>query len=69
MKLAAGWLIEQAGFKGQWHGNARMHEAQALVLTTNGQASFADVMALRDAVIDAVQQRFGVTLEAEPQVF
>lgn len=69
VKLAAGWLIEQTGFKGQWRGNVRMHEAQALVLTTNGQASFAEVIRLRDAVVHAVQQRFAVTLEAEPQIF
>ena len=69
MKLAAGWLIEQAGFKGQWHGNVRMHEAQALVLTTNGQASLEDVMALKNKIIKAVEKQFGVTLEPEPQLF
>lgn len=68
-KLAAGWLIEQAGFKGQWYGNVRMHDKQALVLTTNGKASFAEVMALRDAVVAKVQEQFGVILEAEPQIF
>lgn len=69
VKLAAGWLIEQAGFKGKWQGNVRMHDKQALVLTTNGKASFADVMALKESVITAVEQKFGVRLEAEPQLF
>ncbi|MEN9465283.1 MAG: hypothetical protein RL217_1464 [Pseudomonadota bacterium] len=69
VKLAAGWLIEQAGFKGQWHGNVRMHDKQALVLTSNGQASFAEVVALRDKVVAKVQEQFGVVLEAEPQIF
>lgn len=68
-KLAAGWLIEQAGWKGRWLGPVRMHDQQALVLTTNGQATYADVAALRDAVVASVQQQFGVLLEPEPQVF
>lgn len=68
-KLAAGWLIEQAGWKGKWLGNVRMHDQQALVLTTNGKASFNEVMELKEAVVTSVQQLFGVTLEAEPQVF
>ncbi len=68
-KLAAGWLIEQAGWKGRWHGPVRMHDLQALVLTTNSNATYADVAALRDAVITSVQQKFGVLLEPEPQVF
>lgn len=68
-KLAAGWLIEQSGFKGVWQGNVRMHDKQALVLTTNGKASFAEVVALYEAVMSEVKQRFGVELEPEPQVF
>lgn len=69
VKLAAGWLIEQAGWKGKWLGNVRMHDQQALVLTTNGKASFEELMQLKHAVVTSVQQQFGVTLEAEPQVF
>ena len=46
-----------------------MHEQQALVLTTNGSASFDEVMALKEAVVNSVQQQFGVILDAEPQVF
>ncbi len=69
VKLAAGWLIEQAGWKGKWLGNVRMHDLQALVLTTNGKASYVEVMLLKNAVVTSVQQKFGVTLEAEPQVF
>ena len=68
-KLAAGWLIEQAGWKGRWLGPVRMHDQQALVLTTNGKATYADVAALRDAVAASVQQQFGVLLEPEPQEF
>ncbi|WP_430462406.1 UDP-N-acetylmuramate dehydrogenase [Thalassolituus sp. LLYu03] len=68
-KLAAGWLIEQAGWKGKWLGNAGMHTEQALVLVTNGQASYGDVTALKDAVIRDVAERFAVVLEPEPQPF
>ena len=68
-KLAAGWLIEQAGWKGRWQGPVRMHDQQALVLTTDGSATFNHVAALRDAVVASVQKTFGVTLEPEPQVF
>lgn len=69
VKLAAGWLIEQAGWKGRWLGNVRMHDKQALVLTANGQASYAEVMRLKEAVVESVQRLFEVTLEAEPQEF
>lgn len=69
VKLAAGWLIEQAGWKGKWLGNVRMHDQQALVLTSNGKASFNEVMQLKDAVSASVKDQYGVVLDTEPQVF
>lgn len=69
VKLAAGWLIEQAGWKGKQLGNASMHKLQALVLTTNGKADLNDVFSIRDAVIADVRENFAVELEPEPQVF
>jgi len=66
VKLAGGWLIEQAGWKGRRLGPVGMHARQALVLVNHGQARFEDVMALEDAVRDAVRARFGVYLEREP---
>lgn len=69
VKLAAGWLIEQAGWKGKSLGNASMHSLQALVLTTNGSAELSDVFAIRDAVASDVKEKFRVELEPEPQVF
>ena len=69
VKLAAGWLIEQAGWKGKPLGNAAMHSLQALVLTTNGSAELSDVFAIRDAVRADVFEQFGVQLEPEPQLF
>lgn len=69
VKLAAGWLIEQAGWKGRWLGNVRMHDQQALVLTTNGAATYADIVALCACVIADVKEKFQVELEPEPQPF
>ena len=64
-KLAAGWLIEQAGWKGRNLGRCGVYEKQALVLVNRGGCTGADVVALADAVTAAVRSRFGVTLEKE----
>ena len=66
MKLAAGWLIEQAGWKGKDLGPAGMYEQQALVLVNRGGATGSDVCALAAAVQADVAARFGVTLVPEP---
>jgi len=66
VKLAAGYLIEQAAWKGRRLGPVGMHARQALVLVNHGGARFADVMALEDAVRRDVYAKFGVTLEREP---
>lgn len=67
-KLAAGWLIDACGWKGQALGQAQVYPHQALVLVNCGDASGADVMALAHAVQASVQNRFGVRLEIEPTV-
>lgn len=69
VKLAAGWLIEQAGWKGRWSGHAGMHRDQALVLVTDGTAVYTDVERLQQQVQADVLSRFGVQLEPEPQLF
>ncbi|WP_199053455.1 UDP-N-acetylmuramate dehydrogenase [Aquitalea sp. ASV15] len=69
VKLAAGWLIEQAGLKGYRQGDAGVHARQALVLVNHGQASGSQMWALARHVQDAVRQRYGVELEAEPLVW
>ena len=66
VKLAAAWLIEQAGWKGRRLGPVGMHERHALVLVNHGDATGADVLRLAGAVQDDVLADFGVTLEIEP---
>ncbi len=68
VKLAAGWLIEQAGFgKGYpGHGACRLSTKHALALTNRGGARTADVLALARTVRDGVREAFGVTLVPEP---
>ncbi|NYT67858.1 UDP-N-acetylmuramate dehydrogenase [Pusillimonas noertemannii] len=65
-KLAAGWLIDRAGWKGRRLGPAGVHDRQALVLVNHGGATAQDIRRLADAVREDVQRRFGVTLEQEP---
>lgn len=65
-KLAAGWLIEQAGWKGRRLGPVGMHERQALVLANYGGADAGMVTRLAERVMADVEARFGVRLEQEP---
>lgn len=64
-KLAAGWLIEQMGWKGKRIGNHGVHDRQALVLVNYGGANGADIVALSKEIQRAVEGKFGVSLEAE----
>ncbi|MEQ6289424.1 UDP-N-acetylmuramate dehydrogenase [Vogesella sp. GCM10023246] len=68
VKLAAGWLIDQAGLKGYRDGDAGVHARQALVLVNHGNASGSQMWALASKVRDTVRERYGVTLEPEPIV-
>jgi UDP-N-acetylmuramate dehydrogenase len=68
VKLAAGWLIEQAGWKGFRDGDAGVHRLQALVLVNYGQATGAQLLALAQRIQADVALRFAVELEMEPNL-
>ena len=65
VKLAAGWLIEQAGWKGKSLGPAAVHDRQALVLVNKGGASGSDIQRLCEAIQKDINERFGIKLEPE----
>ena len=68
-KLAAGWLVEQAGWKGRSFGEVAVHDRQALVLVNPGSGSGAHILQLAAAIQNDVQQQFGVSLEIEPVIY
>ncbi|MCO8042961.1 UDP-N-acetylmuramate dehydrogenase [Acinetobacter bohemicus] len=69
VKIAAGWLIDQAGWKGKQLGPVGMFHKQALVLVNYGQASLKDVQYTYHAVQQAVWAQFRIMLEPEPVLF
>lgn len=68
-KLAAAWLIDQAGWRGRSFARIKVHEHQALVLTNPERAAADAVLAAAAAIRADVEARFGVALEMEPQIF
>lgn len=64
-KLAAGWLIDRAGWKGRTMGNAGVYENQALVLVNRGECTADELLRLADAIVSDVFFKFGVHLEKE----
>lgn len=64
-KLAAGWLIDRAGWKGHNRGTHGVHDRQALVLVNRGGAKGAEIWQLSADIAADVQAKFGVTLERE----
>ena len=68
VKIPAGWMIDQCGWKGKPLGPAAVHDKQALVLVNRGGAKGSDVIALSDAVRASVRDKFGIDIHPEVNV-
>lgn len=68
VKVPAGWLIEQAGFKGKRFGDAGIHKNQALVLVNYGNATGQEILNVSKDIQDTIFKTFGIHIEAEVNV-
>ena len=68
VKVPAGWLIEQAGFKGKRFGDAGIHKNQALVLVNYGTATGQEILNVSKEIQDTIFKKFGIQIEAEVNI-